>query len=1260
MYRQNLEFSDHKRGNTVEFSTIRSQGILISADVLVEIGDGHAPGQAPEDFGYQDRTTLQKHLTEAWEDVRYRWTELAPGLLSDKSSRPQNSAARDAWIEAAMGCLGFQSMSLAQGDSQAPSPPVALWLGGGNRVLPLLVVRSDQDLDQTSNSISGQLSPHTALQAYLNCSEYAWGIVTNGLRLRILRELARITTDSYLEFDLRGIMEPGDFPAFEILFRVAHFSRWPPHGKESTDCWLEQYHEQTITGGTVSPGLIAENIVDAMRFFWWGFQKHPDYADVWEEGEVRFLDPGSAFYRQLLTMIYRLIFLMVCELRDTPVCTNGTRVFSDAYYECYSISRLRKLVDQPTYASDDGCDLWEGVKQTFRLFSNPGLGGLIGIPPVYTEFFQSHELVELDRCKLFNRDFIEGFRLVSYVRQDGFCKRIDYSRLDILELGSLHETLWLGSNPLFPYKARWSAGARDTPSVLIHEVIKRCLDPIIEKRLAAAESVAEKEKALLSIKICDPAATSGRFLIAAARRLGTILATIRTGGTPPTGDQLRSALREVIRDCIYGVEADPFAVNFCRFALWVDSCDPGHPVVPLHDRIKVGNGLVGIDLLERLQTGIPTAAFDPVAGDDKKTASGARARNRRSLKRWKRGQEKIASILEAHAGYLWGSDPIKAAQASRSLTGAARIWTSSFFWTLSDRDDPAVPTNDQLADWLLEGNELNEASHVNARALSSTFRFFHWPLEFSEAKFDVVLSNPPWDTIELSREEFDSHCHRILGESWDAYDSKEREQAYRELKHEQACLRKFFRESGRFPLTGPHASNTYPVFVELTTRLLKPDGRACLIVPAGIATDQSTKDLFGYLVTAGTLSALVGFDNSCMIFPGLDHSKRFCILDLTGDETPSDQTDFVFRCTSPSEAHEQDRHFTLSVQDLKLFNPNTLTAPVLMTQVDAALNRKIYSRVKVLHNRVTGENPWGISFLPSLHMSNHRKLLRTHNEDGVVPLYEGKMIEQFDHRHASFAAALPKNRSHQAPTKTDAKMKEDPDFVARPRYWVAHELVKERCKGWKRPWLLGIRSKRKSDAERTVLAVVLPRVGIANSIHGIGFDDSLGGRHIACLLANLNSMVFDYLARQKVGSMDLGLFVLEQLPVLPPAHYQDADVDFIVERVLELVYTARDLKGFAEDCSYAGKPFRWDPDRRAVLCAELNAFFAFLYGLERDELRYVLDPQDINGPDFPGETFRVLKQKEIKESGEFRTQRLILAAWDTLSEEGIINGRISA
>ena len=117
---------------------------------------------------------------------------------------------------------------------------------------------------------------------------------------------------------------------------------------------------------------------------------------------------------------------------------------------------------------------------------------------------------------------------------------------------------------------------------------------------------------------------------------------------------------------------------------------------------------------------------------------------------------------------------------------------------------------------------------------------------------------------------------------------------------------------------------------------------------------------------------------------------------------------------------------------------------------------------------------------------------------------------------------------------------------------------------------------------------------------------------------------------------------------MPPSAYSPVDIKFIAPRVLELVYTAYDLYPFAEDLGYHGEPFTWDEDRRALLRAELDAYYAKLYGLTRDELRYILDPQDVYGPDFPGETFRVLKNKEIKKYEEYRMRRLVLEAWDRM------------
>lgn len=186
--------------------------------------------------------------------------------------------------------------------------------------------------------------------------------------------------------------------------------------------------------------------------------------------------------------------------------------------------------------------------------------------------------------------------------------------------------------------------------------------------------------------------------------------------------------------------------------------------------------------------------------------------------------------------------------------------------------------------------------------------------------------------------------------------------------------------------------------------------------------------------------------------------------------------------------------------------------------------------------------------------------------------------------------------------------------------------------------------------ERTITFAVVPRYGIGDTASILFVDASL--RPTACLLANLNSLVLDYCARQIVGGTHLTFGYLRQLPILPPGAYSQADLSYIVPRVLELSYTSQSVAGFARDLGHDGPPFRWDEDRRAQLRAELDAWYALAYGLNRDELRYILDPKDVMGADYPSETFRVLQNNEIKKYGEYRTRRLVLAAYDRMVAEG--------
>jgi hypothetical protein len=259
-----------------------------------------------------------------------------------------------------------------------------------------------------------------------------------------------------------------------------------------------------------------------------------------------------------------------------------------------------------------------------------------------------------------------------------------------------------------------------------------------------------------------------------------------------------------------------------------------------------------------------------------------------------------------------------------------------------------------------------------------------------------------------------------------------------------------------------------------------------------------------------------------------------------------------------------------------------------------------------------------------------------------LPLYEAKLIHHYDHRWATYET----DGSNREVTLDE---KQDFNFSITPRYWVSDNEVRNRIKtqGWELEWLMGWRDITNVTNERTVIQCVIPVTGCGDTLL-LFFPASKYMSLHPCLLAESSCLVHDFVARQKLGGTHLKLHVKKQLPVLPPSAYNATAIAFIKSRALELTYTSHDLKPWAEDLGFDGPPFRFDPERRSLLRAELDAYYAHLYGLNRDELRYILDPADVMGPDYPSETFRVLKNNEIRQFGEYRTQRLVLEAWDRL------------
>jgi hypothetical protein len=524
------------------------------------------------------------------------------------------------------------------------------------------------------------------------------------------------------------------------------------------------------------------------------------------------------------------------------------------------------------------------------------------------------------------------------------------------------------------------------------------------------------------------------------------------------------------------------------------------------------------------------------------------------------------------------------------------------------------------------------------------------------------LGNPPWERIKLEEEEFFAVRDPQIANAANKAARKKLIDAlqksnpiladeFSEAKHAADSQSKFLRFSGRFPLTAVGDVNTYALFAEVIRSVLSTTGRAGVILPTGIATDDTTKEFFGSLMKNKSLAQLIGFENEASIFPDVHHAFKFCALTITGSESMVEHADFAFLCRRIEDVQQTERHFKLSFQDLSLLNPNTRTCPVFRTTTEAVLTKKIYSRVPVLENEFTQINPWGISFLRMLDMSNDSHLFADNSSDESLPLYEAKMFYHFDHRYSTYEGATQANLNAGILPQPTPEQKQNPSFTVLPRYWVTKSEVDSRLGNWKYNWLLGFRDITSNVVERTSIFSLMPKVGVGNSAPLL-LPNVENVKLISCLLVNLNSIVFDYVTRQKIAGTHMNYFFVRQLPVLPPSAYSPADIDFITPRVLELVYTAHDLRPFAEDMGYHGEPFKWDESRRAQVRAELDAYYARLYGLTRDELRYILDPKEVHGADFPGETFRVLKDKEIKAYGEYRTSRLVLGAWDGQGQGG--------
>lgn len=789
----------------------------------------------------------------------------------------------------------------------------------------------------------------------------------------------------------------------------------------------------------------------------------------------------------------------------------------------------------------------------------------------------------------------------------------------------------------------------------------------------------------------------GDYISPLGERIEAIRGTIQTNADARNWtidtDQLddRHIIRRmVLKRCIYGVDKNAMAVELAKVALWLHTFTVGAPLSFLDHHLRCGDSLFGSWVkpgIEKAATyGTPLLLHEP-------------------MKRALRAASKMqivegltdAEIAEAHRS----ADVFAEVQEMTAPLDALLKLIHALDW-LDIKDKPGkaalkVFFDGQFGDLLAiamgkrdpeikrEADQRFAEILTEARTLIAEENFLNWQVTFpgiwsdweSDALtggFDAIIGNPPWDRMKLQQVEWFAERRRDIALAQRASDRKRMIDAlkaagdplardYAKASTRAEAGTRMARQGGNYPLLSGGDVNLYSLFVERAMTLVQPNGLIGLIVPSGIASDKTAAPFFKGVATEGRLKALYDFENKKVFFPHVHASFKFCVF--VASPSP---TEFEARCAfylhNVTELEDRERCFTLSSIDFARVNPNTGTAPIFRTRRDATLTAAIYGNAVPLIDRSSGQavKAWPVRYATMFHMTNDSGLFRTkveleENEGAYptggnrydsaagpwVPLYEGKMVQAYDHRAANVVVNPDNPHRPAQPCAVTAEQRSDPSWSPDPQFWVKDS---ERTPAHRFSWCLSYKMISASTNMRTIIASAVPRCGIGNSMGMIlpdGDQDSFLSNALL-ILGTVNSTIFDYVLRQKIQGQNINWYIVEQLPVVPLERFESTQfgsksaAKIVSEAVLELTYVAHDMASFAYDMGHVDKegtvlpPFAWDDDRRLKLRAKLDAVFFHLYGLtNRDDIRYIYG------------TFPIIQRQEEAVFGTYRSRDLCLA-----------------